>query len=343
MNSKRKLFVALSSFALGLATAGVLLWYYPPAHSVEALVWVGSNPIPSLFEEVEPRPSQLAIERFENNQIRLIKSEFVLNAALNRPDVAQTEAVKEKEPDAMEWLEESLQVSYAEGSDIIEIRYEGLENIEEMKNILQAIVDAYRGDVVGERIIAYEDYRASLDKMVSDLTDELQDKLEMYYSLLEELTIEPSAEHKNAAVAGIKTFSADADTQRELVSLAQNTKVHLDRTPAQSNRILQTSLETIGQRVLVTLPDAQLTILSEEIEQLTELTREAKNHLRKLEIEHRTKSEPFRFLQKPIATEYKRSVGESYGLACAGGLGTIFASYLSLSVLVPLYSKIANA
>lgn len=341
MKSRRKLSIALTSLMLGLACAAALVWYYPPAHSVEALVWVGTNPIPSLFEEVEPRPSQLAIERFENNQIRLIKSEFVLNAALNRPDVAQTEAVKEKEPDAMEWLEDSLQVNYSEGSDIIEIRYEGLEDTEEMKNILQAIVGAYRDDVVGERILAYEDYRSSLDKMVSDLTDELQDKLEMYYSLLEELAIQPGAEHQNAAVAGFETFSAD--TMRELVSGDQRTVVHHDDIPPQSNRILQTSLERIGQRVVLTLPDAQLTILSEEIEQLTELTREAKNHLRKLKIDERTRSDSFRIYQSPIATEYSRSVGESTGIACAGGLGTMFASYLSLSVLVPLYSKFANA
>ena len=341
MKTRRKLSIALTSLVLALACAVALIWYYPPAHSIEAIVQVTNEPVPSLFEELEPRSPDLEIERFANTQIALIKSKFVLISALNRPDVAQLEAVKAKEPDPVEWLAESLQVNFYDSSDVLEIRYEGLEDTEEMKKLLEAIIRTYQSEVVGQRIIAYEEYRANLDKMVSDLTDELHDKLEMYYSLLEELTIQPSAEHQNAAVAGLETFSAD--NMQELLSLAQERVVHLDRTPAQSNRILKTSLETIGQRVVVTLPDAQLTILSEEIEQLTELTREAKNHLRKLEIEHRTKREPFRFLQKPMATEYKRSVGESYGLACAGGLGTVFASYLSLSVLVPLYSKFANA
>ena len=139
----------------------------------------------------------------------LIKSQFVLQEALNRPDIAQTEAVKKEEPDPLTWLKDNLHVSFY--GDAMQIRYDGEEDSEEMKNVVQAVIDVYREDVIGEKRIQSEDLRSSMDKMHQDLAAELKEKMDEYHDLSEELggaTDPTSVSKTNLLVSEVRTIQS---------------------------------------------------------------------------------------------------------------------------------------
>ncbi len=168
-------------FALGAAL--LLLWLFPLSSSITAIISVKQE-AEDLMEKKRPF-SPHEIEHFQETQLGLIKSQFVLQSALNRSDVAQTEAVRKEEPDPLTWLKDNLHVNFA--GDNMQIRYDGEEDADEMKMIVQAVIEAYEADVLGVDRIRSEELRKNLDTMHEDLATELKEKMDEYNDLAAEL------------------------------------------------------------------------------------------------------------------------------------------------------------
>ena len=88
---------------IGGATAGFLWWLFPESSSVTAYLQVMSRPPRTLFGEEEKWTHPKEFEIFQQTQLALLKSHFVLQAALNRSDISQLDAVH-KESDPVQWL-----------------------------------------------------------------------------------------------------------------------------------------------------------------------------------------------------------------------------------------------
>jgi capsular exopolysaccharide synthesis family protein len=142
-----------SLFALGVAL--LLLWLFPLSSSIMAMV------------HVEPEQT------------------FVLRSALTPSNIAQLNAVVKEEPDPITWLQDELRVSF-QGENIA-IRYDGEEDSDEMKKIVDAILDAYKKEVVGKENILSQDTREKMAALHKDLSSELQEKIIKYQTLAEEL------------------------------------------------------------------------------------------------------------------------------------------------------------
>lgn len=95
-------------------------------------------------------------QRFIHDQCRLIKSLFVVKAALARRDIAQLELVK-GQSDKAAWLLNSLDVQNPEGTSLIVLTLSSRGNAKELCQVLDSVVTAYQNDVVvSERIADFE-------------------------------------------------------------------------------------------------------------------------------------------------------------------------------------------
>lgn len=326
--SKSSLLIILTSLTIAVSVAGVLLWQFPVAHSTVAIVQTMSRPSRPVFPDLHSKLTEYEIKRFENSQLEIMTSDFVIQSALNRTDIAQLNAVKEKEPDPVEWLQTELQVSFPSGSGVLEVRYEGPQDTEEMKKILSAIIAAFQQDVLGQRRIEREDHRSNLDKLSSDLTKELKEKLDNYYALSEELSFKFSGKTKSFYVATEEELDKVSGSMREFIFAQGHDKVNaaqqlIDIIP----KTWREASEPIEQQ---SIQDAQLTMLRRKIDQLHELNDKVYLRLLQWKIEDRMNTELFRVLQPPMATENTRSISESIGIAAMGGLSSFLMTCLGL-------------
>ncbi len=198
---RRRWLLALCMGALfAFGTALLLLWLFPLSSSITAIVAVKQE-AEDLIEDKRPF-SPHEIEHFQETQLGLIKSQFVLQSTLNRAHIAQLEAVRKEEPDPMSWLKDNLHVSFY--GDNMHIRYDGEEDAEEMKQIVAAVIESYSDDVLGVDRIRSEAMRQNLDTMHEELATELKEKMDEYNELSTEIggAADPTAVSKINLLTG---------------------------------------------------------------------------------------------------------------------------------------------
>ncbi len=185
MNCLRRRWV-LALFMGSLFAAGVaalLLWLFPLSSSISALVHIQQETTNVMNEQERFSPQKLEV--FQETQLALIKSQFVLQAALNRSKISQLEAVKKEEPDPITWLQDYLKVSFY--GETLALRYDGEEDINEMKEVVNAVIEAYEKEVVGEKRIRAHEMYDNLLLLHKDLSEELKEKILNYETLVAEI------------------------------------------------------------------------------------------------------------------------------------------------------------
>ncbi len=186
MNCLRRRWVLalLLGMLLSAATAALLLWLFPLSSSVAALVHIQKEQTVLMGDKARPiSPKELEI--FQDTQLSLIKSQFVLQSALTRPNIAQLNAVVKEEPDPVVWLQEELQVGFY--GEMLSVRYDGEEDSEEMKKVVDAVIAAYEGEVLGKKRMQDAEMQKNLAELHQDLFDELRGKIDKYQTLSKEL------------------------------------------------------------------------------------------------------------------------------------------------------------
>ncbi|MCH8840682.1 MAG: polysaccharide biosynthesis tyrosine autokinase, partial [Planctomycetes bacterium] len=132
-------------------------------------------------------------EIFQQTQLALFKSHFVLNAALNRSDISQLDAVVKEEPDALAWLSDELKVSFPGEGEILEVRFDGEEDPAEIMKLVDAVIDAFIDEVIYKERTRSSVTRESLKKLHKQLVVELQEKMDRFQTLSKELDSSDSA------------------------------------------------------------------------------------------------------------------------------------------------------
>ena len=184
---RRKWLAALLLGSLAAALmAGVLLWLFPESSSVTAYLKVKALEPETLFD-TNQRINPKEYEIFQQTQLATFKSHFVLNAALNRSDISQLDAVVKEEPDALAWLSDELRVSFPGDSEILEVRFDGEEDPEEIKKLVGAVIDAYTNEVNFKERTRFSETRESLKKLHKQLLAELKEKMDRFQTLSKEL------------------------------------------------------------------------------------------------------------------------------------------------------------
>ena len=190
---RRRWLMALLIGILGAAaTFGVLLWLFPESSLVTAYLKVKSLEPETLFNENQ-RVNPKEYEIFQQTQLATLKSHFVLSAALIRGDISQLDAVVKERPDELAWLSDELKVSFGGEGEILEVRIDGEEDPEELKKLVDAVIEAYTNEVIWNERTRASVTRESLQELHKELRAELAEKMEKFETLSKELGSSGSA------------------------------------------------------------------------------------------------------------------------------------------------------
>ena len=162
----------LMSIGLGLLVGGAataaLLWAFPQTSRITAYLKVRSQASSKVFENQIEKLSPAEIERQAMNHLALLMSPLVLDAALQDQRIAGLDAVRNHAGEELLWLQEELKVAFPGDGEILEVRYEGEEDPEQMKSVVDAVVKAYQEKVLlTERLMA----KSTQDDLKIVLTD----------------------------------------------------------------------------------------------------------------------------------------------------------------------------
>lgn len=158
-----------SLLAAGLAFAA---WNLIPAqYTTYSLLRVSLRPEQVAFQTDET-PSRNDFATYLKTQTQLIKSQYVLTAALREPGLAQLPMLKEQ-VDPVRFLEENLVVEYEDGSEIVRVGLIG-ESPEEIAQIVNAVQGAYFREIVeveqrhkADRLQNLKDVQADMEKILN--------------------------------------------------------------------------------------------------------------------------------------------------------------------------------
>ncbi len=151
--------------ALGLLCGGLLgtLVYLarPPQYAAVAYIKVEAKPTPNVFADPNSGGRDL-YEIYRGTQVQLIKSPYVVGAALAEPAIAALPGVRRNEPDSVGWLCNDLSVSFPQKEgEIMCVTLVGNDK-EEITTLVNAVVDTYLNKVV---VHEQEDKIGRVDKL----------------------------------------------------------------------------------------------------------------------------------------------------------------------------------
>jgi capsular exopolysaccharide synthesis family protein len=137
------------ALAIGLVLAGVAMtvtWFmWPSKYTAFALLRVAAAPPRLVFDTADSKVGG-DFATYQRTQVQLIKSRFVLNAALRRPGVADFESIRQQK-DPVNWLGEQIAVEYPGGSEILRISMSG-DVPSEIATLVNAVQEAYLQEIV---------------------------------------------------------------------------------------------------------------------------------------------------------------------------------------------------
>jgi len=144
----------------------------------EALFQVSATR-PKLLDDGATQFDAREYEILQKSQVELLKSWFVLNAAVRDPGIA-TLPILAGQSDPVAWLEEHLKVEFLDGSEILSIRLHGTDSeADDLKRLVDAVARAYEKEVVynekQRRYIERDAKAKTLDSMGKELSDNLEE------------------------------------------------------------------------------------------------------------------------------------------------------------------------
>ena len=308
---------------VGIVLAGttiyVLLWLLPEPISVVSYLQVKSKPPIAVFTDTDQRLTAKDFEVFQQTQLALLKSSFVLNAALTEPKISQLDAVIKEEPEPLLWLQEELQVSFPGEGEILEVRYDGEEDPEEMKKIVDAVIDAYMRDVLYKERTQVSENRLQLAKLHQEVKRELREKLDDY----EDLTNQLGGENATSTDVDINMLLTDLRLIQHEIAMAKVGMVDLEDT---NRSIIErlTKLETNQEKLMERLKQhgarsPLLQMMKQEIEQQREIESSIAIRLQSWEIEANAAQDRIQLMSRATAT-IRINEAQRVSIAIAGGL-----------------------
>ena len=123
--------------------AGLAWALFPAYYTSFALLKVASTEPRLVFKKAE---SEQNFDTFRQTQIAMIRSRFVLNAALRRPGISELQTIQ-KLAHPLEWLETNIVVDTYNSPEILKISLSD-SDAEDITKLANAVKDAYLDEVV---------------------------------------------------------------------------------------------------------------------------------------------------------------------------------------------------
>ena len=126
----------------------LLAWAVQPNRVVATSLFRVSSSPPRILDEASAALSDPnEFEIFKKTQVAMIRSYFVLNAAVRKPGVAKLSILKDKDP--VEFLEQNLDVEFPGDAEIMQISLRGrADQSADLVKIVDAVSKAYSDEVI---------------------------------------------------------------------------------------------------------------------------------------------------------------------------------------------------
>ncbi len=208
----------LLALCMGLVMGGALalaLWFiFPESSSATALFQV-EDKRETIFDISHDNDDQ-NYETLKKTQLALLKSNFVLTAAIRPPSVASLSALAGRK-DPVVWLQDTLSVDYPQNGKLLSITLSGDELPEEQVQLVNAVAKAYKDEVIDEARQRRLVVRDMLSRNIDTLNVDVKRKLDEYLDIARESGL---PQHTDRADAETELLLRDiSDTQQKKDSL----------------------------------------------------------------------------------------------------------------------------
>jgi polysaccharide biosynthesis transport protein len=190
---RRRIVLAVGMGLVVALGSAIALWFiFPESSSAISLFQVDSKE-PSLAFDVSHGDDIRDFDILQKTQLALLKSHFVLQAALRGPGIASLSALA-GERDPVQWLMDKLSVSFQQSSEILSISLSGNEDPEDLRKLVDAVSLAYLNEVVfakdQERLVT----RDALAKSLAKISGEIETKMDEYLAMAKDMGLSEAFE-----------------------------------------------------------------------------------------------------------------------------------------------------
>jgi len=185
---RRWLSATALGLVLGLLTA-VPVWILMP-RGYEAVAWLRVRDKGGMLSRGRDNAEY---ESYKKTQLQLMKSPYVLQAALRKPGIEDLETLRESGSDPIGWLSRGLMVTASPESEVVQVRLRG-KNAEDVAKILNAVTTSFLEDVVNKERTERLGRRDALEKKFKENMTELRSRRETLNNLARTLGTRDSSE-----------------------------------------------------------------------------------------------------------------------------------------------------
>lgn len=170
----------LLASALGISFAalfgGIAFFFLKPTFTAVSLIQVSMREHRVAFE-TDPNAirTETEFDIYKNTQRELLRSRFVLNAALRRPDAIRTSIAQDETIDPVEYLQEELSVFFPGDAEIMQVSLTDYDK-NEVNTLVSAVVQAYMDEIVDRERDARRRRLSELDFVCNEKENELRSK-----------------------------------------------------------------------------------------------------------------------------------------------------------------------
>lgn len=184
LNALRRRWLLALCLGLVVGTLSAIgMWaLFPQSSSAKALFQVSAEQETVLRND---QPNMQGFENLKKTQLALLKSNFVLSAAIRNPKVGGLSALA-GEKDQVDWLQRNLSVEFPQNGELLEITLAGDELPDELKILVNAVSEAYEKEVLGQLAQRRAANRDLLRRSLDDVNKDLRSKLTEYLAIAQE-------------------------------------------------------------------------------------------------------------------------------------------------------------
>lgn len=177
---RRRWMLALGMGLVVGAGAAIALWFlFPESSSATALFKVRIKQ-DTILRDVNQQTTQ-DFEILKKTQLALLKSKFLLTAAIRPPGIASL-SILAGERDKEEWLQDHLEVEFPQQGEILSISLTGTPP-EDLALLVDSVADAYKKEVLGQETSRKMTIHDMMERSLQNLQAEIKHKYEDYIDI----------------------------------------------------------------------------------------------------------------------------------------------------------------
>ncbi|QDU53942.1 polysaccharide biosynthesis tyrosine autokinase [Aeoliella mucimassa] len=209
---------------MGLLLAGgvgaALFFLFPESDTAVARFIVRADTM-TIIEGPKNISGARDFDIFRATQVAQMKSFNVINTALSNPSITNSKLLNEADNAAM-WLADNIDVRFEGDSELMRISLtqstgsDGDEMREELRNIVNAMCDAYKEQVVTKNRYERSEIRETLIGTFKELNEDIRDKWEEYRTIANDLGIAADGQYDPSVRMLFEQLTAKLKERRDL-------------------------------------------------------------------------------------------------------------------------------